>query len=399
MSAAVVIVGGSVAGVRTARALREQGFAGKIRIIEAEDELPYDKPPLSKLPVDAQVHVPLLTAEDADRLGIELLLGHAVTSVDTEASALTLDHGEVIGFDTLVIATGARARPSPWALEGVHVLRGLTDARDIRERLSSGGRLMVVGAGFIGAEIASLARNNGMEVTLVDAAEVPMARVVGPELGRRFINLHHECGVTTRFGVTVDSMDHDGTEIRAVLSDGSELVADTVVVGIGAELNTEWLRASGLATDLGVLCDEFGRVVGRADIWAVGDVSAWRRPGARSHDRIEHWTNGVEQAVCVARNIAHPAEQVPHDGLAYVWSDQYSWRIHLFGSRPEQVRPVIVEESEPFRLAATWLDESGEVTGGATINWPRESVRLRKALAARIASRADRADHHGEVPA
>lgn len=386
MSGGVIVVGGSVAGIRTARALREQGYAGPVRVVEAEDELPYDKPPLSKLPLGADAHVPLLTQSEAAELGIDLVLGLSVTALRPDTSEIVLDDGSVMEFDHLVVATGARARPAPWALEGVHVLRGLADARAIRDGLASSSSLLVIGAGFIGAEVAALARKHGIEVTIVDAAEVPMARVAGDELGQRLSDLHRINGVKTVFGVTVSGIDRDGSTLRAVLSDGSEVRADSIVVGIGAELNIEWLETSGLPLVDGVECDEHGRVRGFTKIYAVGDVARWRRPSMDVSARIEHWTNAVEQANCVAQNIVHPDELVSHDPVAYVWSDQYDWHIHLFGTRPSGVQPEIVEEAEPFRLAATWRDGDGVVLGGLTINWTRESVKLRKAIAARNAA-------------
>ncbi|MCR5978831.1 NAD(P)/FAD-dependent oxidoreductase [Gordonia jinghuaiqii] len=399
VSSGVVIVGGSVAGIRTARALRAQGYTGAVRVFEAEDEVPYDKPPLSKLPVGADPHVPLLTPAEAADLGIELNLGRAVTGVRPEDSSIELAGGDTVAYDHLVIATGAGARPSPWDIDGVLVLRGISDARALRDRLAASSDLLVVGAGFIGAEVASLARKSGIAVTIADTAPVPMARVVGDRLGRRLVDLHHANGVTTRFGVTVQTMERDGDVVRTVFSDGSETSSDTVLVGIGASLNIEWLRSGGLATPEGVLCDAHGRVVGRQNISAVGDVSAWFRPSTGSHSRIEHWTNGVEQANCVAARLAGDLAVAAHDPVAYVWSDQYDWRIHLFGTRPAHVEPEVVEEAEPFRLAATWRDDRGEVTGGFTVNWPRESVRLRKAIAVRHASRSALGDDAKVVPA
>ncbi len=387
MNTRVVVVGGSVSGIRTAKALRECGFTGTIRVIEAENELPYDKPPLSKLAVDTDPHVPLITRPEADELRIELDLGRAVTAVRPGDGEVDLDDGAIVGYDQLVIATGARARPSPWDVDGALVLRGIDDARSLRTRLTTSRRLLIIGAGFIGSEVAALARAGEIDVTIVDSAPIPMARVVGEELGKRFIDLHHTHGVTTKFGVSVEKMVRDGDIIRTRLSDGSEIRSDTVLVGIGASLNTDWLSSAGLADAEGVRCDEYGRVLGHPNISAVGDVSAWLRPGTGTHSRIEHWTNGIEQATSVAARLAGKDDVPPHDPVAYVWSDQYDWRIHLFGTRPAGIVPEVVEEAEPFRLVATWKDENGEVTGGVAVNWPRESVRLRKAIAARNASR------------
>ncbi|WP_227997023.1 NAD(P)/FAD-dependent oxidoreductase [Nocardia australiensis] len=380
MTAGVVIVGGSVAGVHTARALRERGYTGRVRVVEAETEAPYDKPPLSKAALDGDPRVPLLTDEAATALGIDLILGRRVTELSTATSTLVLDDGSEWTYEQLVIATGAAARPAPWSCPGVHVLRTLADARALRAGLSEARELLVVGAGFIGAELASLARGCGIAVTMVDEAELPMARVAGAVLGARFAGLHREHAVDTRFGVRVGTLEHDGERVRAELSDGSVVHADIVAVGIGAVPDIGWLASAGLPVRNGLECDEFGRVRGHDRIHAVGDVACWHQPRSGTAARIEHWTNAIEQAVCVAHNIVHPDEPVPHDPVAYVWSDQYDWKIQLIGARDLTRDPQIIEQPEPFRMAALWSDEHGIVTGGVTVNWPRASVRMRKAV-------------------
>ncbi|MDF1602144.1 FAD-dependent oxidoreductase [Nocardioides sp. YIM 152315] len=371
----VVIVGGSVAGIRTARALREQGYAGPVRVVEAEAEVPYDKPPLSKGSVDGDACVPLITLEEADDLGIELLLGCRVVSLDADRRRVTLDDGAVLPFAHLVIATGLTPRRAPYDVAGVHVLRSLADARAMRSAIAGAARLLVIGAGFIGAEVTALARAHGVDVTLVDPEPVPLGRAVGRDLGERLSDLHRRHGVETRFGTTVRSLEPAGEGFRATLDDGALVEADVVVVGIGSEVNVGWLAGSGLLVDDGVVCDEVGAAVGTVGIHAVGDVARW------AGVRVEHWTNAVEQAVCVARTIARPDDVATHAPVAYVWSDQYDWRIQLVGSRDVARVPDVVEEAEPFRLAATWRDADGRVTGGVTVNWPRESLRLRSALA------------------
>ncbi|MGO4204787.1 NAD(P)/FAD-dependent oxidoreductase [Rhodococcus sp. TAF43] len=382
MSGGVLIVGGSVGGIRTARALRNEGYVGKVTVVEAESHLPYDKPPLSKAPLDGDAHVPLLTAEEARELDIELVLGRAAVELRPQDRQVVLGDGVVLDYEELVIATGAAARPAPWSGPGVHVLRTIADARALRESLLGASHLLVVGAGFIGAEVASLARKQGIEVTIVDPAPTPMARVMGDELGQRFSQLHRTHGVDTRFGATVDTLEHVEGGIRAELSDGASVLVDAVVVGIGAVLNTRWLESSGLALEDGVECDEFGRVAGAEHIFAVGDIARWYQPRQEKAARVEHWTNAVEQANCVARNIFAPDAPVPHDPVAYVWSDQYDWKIQLFGTRDITGTPVVVEQAEPFRLAAIWQDADGRASGGLTVNWPKASVQLRRTIAA-----------------
>lgn len=371
----VVIVGGSVAGIRTARALREHGYAGPVRVVEAEAEIPYDKPPLSKGSVDLDACVPLITLEEADALDVDLLLRRRAVALDADRRRLSLDDGTVLTFDHLVIATGLTPRRTPYDVAGVHVLRTLADARALRAALARAQRVLVIGAGFIGAEVAAMARRHGVEVTLVDPAPVPMGRVVGADLGGRFADLHRRHGVDTRFGTTVRALDPAGAGYRAALSDGTVVEVDEVVVGIGSEVNVGWLAGSGLVVGNGVRCDDRGGAVGAPGIHAVGDAACW------AGVRVEHWTSAVEQAVCVARTIVDPGRPVAPAPVTYVWSDQYDWKIQLVGTRDVARDPVVVEEAEPFRLLATWHDDDGRVTGGVTVNWPRESVRLRTALA------------------
>lgn len=382
MSGGILIVGGSVGGVRTARALRSEGYAGPVTVVEAESHVPYDKPPLSKMPLDRDAHVPLLTTDEARDLDIELLLGTVAVELRARANELVLGDGAVLGYDELVIATGAAARPSPWTSPGVHVLRTLADARALRESLKGAARLLVVGAGFIGAEVASLSRKQGIDVTIVDPAPIPMARVVGAELGQRLSDLHRANGVATKFGTTVRTLDRVDGGLRATLSDGSEFTVDAVVVGIGAVVNLGWLESSGLTLDDGVVCDEYGRTPGFAHIHAVGDVAKWHQPRLGKSARVEHWTNAVEQANTVAHNIVHPEDVRAHDPVAYVWSDQYEWKIQLFGTRDTTADPLVVEQSDPQRVAAIWQDSDGLVSGGFTVNWPKASVLLRRTITA-----------------
>lgn len=382
MSGGVLVVGGSVGGIRTARALRNEGYAGAVTVVEAEPHLPYDKPPLSKVPLDGDAHVPLLTAAEARELDIELRLGAVAIEVRAQANQLALADGTVLDYDELVIATGAAARPSPWSGPGIHVLRTLADARALRESLHGANRLLVVGAGFIGAEIASLARKQGIDVTIVDPAPVPMARIVGTELGERLSDLHRVHGVEAKFGTTVSALDCVDDSLRATLSDGSEFPVDAVVVGIGAVLELGWLESSGLTLDDGVVCDEYGRTPDFANIHAVGDISKWYQPRLGTSARVEHWTNAVEQANTLAHNIVHSDDLLAHDPVAYVWSDQYDWKIQLFGTRDVAADPLVVEQSDPLRLAAIWQDSEGRASGGFTVNWPKASVQLRRTIAA-----------------
>lgn len=384
MTDGVVIVGGSVAGARTARSLRQFGYAGPIRVVEAQPHPPYDKPPLSKasLEVDTDPQVPLLTLTQAEELGVELMLGVAGAFLDPRARKLGLSDGTDLRYDHLVIATGAAARRSPWGVvPRLRHLRSLDDAVQLRDDLDRSDSVLVIGAGFIGSEFASVARRRGLRVTMVDPLSVPMARLVGPRLGERLANLHRDHDVDTRFGVGVVSVEAVDDGVRARLSDDTTVEAGFAVVGIGVELNVSWLAGSGLVLDDGVVADEFSRAVGHEDVYVAGDVARWfhRRHG-RLH-RVEHWTNAIEQADQIARNIAHPEDAKAFAPVEYVWSDQYDWKIQLAGLPDPDAEPTVIETTDPLRLAAFWSAPNGELTGVLTVNWAKASLTTRRALA------------------
>ncbi|GAB4079125.1 FAD-dependent oxidoreductase [Modestobacter muralis] len=384
MTGTVLVVGASIGGVRTAQALRSEGFDGRIVLVGAEPHAPYDKPPLSKQFLSGAWElekVLLLTAEQAAADGIELRLGSPATRLDVAGSRLLLADGEALDYDKLVVATGASARPSPWRPEsGVHVVRTLDDSRHLADALRQDGPVVVVGGGFIGAEVAATARGLGHDVTVVDPMPTPIGRVVGPEIGSIFAELHHRHDVATRFGLGVEGVEGVAGNLRVRLTDGSTLNAATVVVGIGAVPNDGWLADSGLAVENGVLCDEYSRAVDAPDVFAVGDVARWFHPGYREHVRVEHWTNAVEQAVIAAHNIAHPDDLRPHSPVEYVWSDQYDWKAQIVGRPVLGVRHEIIGtlEGERPRGAVLYQDDADRLCGAVTVNWPRALVQCRR---------------------
>lgn len=386
MTRTVVIVGSSIGGVRTAQALRSEGFGGRVVLVGEESQLPYDKPPLSKQFLAGEWDVDrvvLLTREAAERDGIELRLGVRADRLDVAARQVLLADGSSLDYDSAVIATGASARPSPWRPgSGVHVVRTLDDSRELHADLLRAGPVVVVGGGFIGAEAAGTARALGHEVTVVDPLPTPIGRVVGPEIGRYFTELHHRHGVATRFGVGVEAIEGVSGQLRIRLTDGSELAAATVIVGIGAVPNDGWLADSGLPLDNGVLCDEFSRALDAPDVFAVGDVARWFHPGHREYLRVEHWTNAVEQGVCAAHNIAHPDELRSYRPVEYVWSDQYDWKAQIVGRPMRGTRHEIVGElaGEKPRAAVLYTDDSGSLLGAVTVNWPKALVQCRRAV-------------------
>jgi len=386
MTGTAVVVGSSIGGVRTAQALRSEGFDGRVLLVGADPTHPYDKPPLSKQFLSGdwdEARVGLLDPEDADRLGIELRLGVAASRLDVAARQVILADGTALDYDSVVVATGASARPSPWLpRSGVHVIRTLEDSRRLRTALRSEGPVVVVGGGFIGAEVAGTARALGHQVTVVDPLPTPIGRVVGPEVGRYFTELHHRHEVHTRFGAGVEAIDGEAGNLQVRLTDGSVLDAATVVVGIGAVPNDGWLADSGVPIDNGVLCDQYSRAVDVPDVYAIGDVARWFHPGHREHMRVEHWTNAVEQAACAAHNIAHPEDLRPYRPVEYVWSDQYDWKVQIVGRPTLGTRVEIVGDlaGEKPRAAVLYTDETSQLRGAVTVNWPKALVTSRRAV-------------------
>jgi NADPH-dependent 2,4-dienoyl-CoA reductase/sulfur reductase-like enzyme len=377
----VVVVGASIAGVRTVEALRQQGFTGSLLLAGDEPELPYDRPPLSKQFLAGDWdgdRIRLLSAERAAELAVELRLGVAATGLAPEMRTLTLADGTTLRYRAAVLATGASARPSPWPdSRHVHTLRRLADSARLRDTLAPGARVVVIGAGYIGAEVAATARGRGCAVTVVDVVTNPYARTLGAELGQVLCAVHARHGVTARFGVGVAGIRDQPSCAVVELTDGTMLAADVVLVGIGAAPNTAWLAGSGLDVRDGVACDEFGRALRVADVYAAGDVARW---GAH---RQEHWTSAVEQARAVARNIVTPHDVVPSGSDGYVWSDQYDWKIQLAGTPGPDLACELVGSTDGDRpqVAALYRDAASRLVGTAAVNWPKAFLACRRAIA------------------
>jgi Uncharacterized NAD(FAD)-dependent dehydrogenases len=388
----VVIVGTSVAGVKTAEALRSGGFEEPVVLIGAEDDLPYDKPALSKqvlLGTSTEAQNLLLSQEAADAAGIELRLGNAAVRLEVHEHFVELKDGARVGYDSLVIATGVRARPSPWGQPpGVHLVRTIADVRGLRRDVRSGGRLVVVGGSFIGSEVAAAANAQGMTVTVVDPAPVPMGRVLGAEIGEILSQLHPAHGVETIFGMGVSDViidpsvrtaaGHSGLTVH--LDDGTLLPADAVVIGIGTIPNDEWLLGSGLVIDNGVVCDEFSRARGTTDVYAAGDVARWFHPRHQESVRVEHWTTAVEHAQNVAHNISHPDDLRPFSPVEYIWSDQYDWKIQMTGRTGAVDYRVLRDDGRQDRFAVLYSTDGVTFSGAMTANWPKLLLACRRAV-------------------
>jgi 3-phenylpropionate/trans-cinnamate dioxygenase ferredoxin reductase subunit len=383
----IVVVGASLAGTRAVQNLRAAGHTGPLTLIGAEAELPYDRPPLSKDLLtsdwsDATVEqYRLITEADLADLDLDLRLGSAAVSLDTTGKTIALADGSQVGYDTLIIATGAAARPSPWRpASGVVQLRTLADSRVMAERLALGEPVVVVGGGFIGTEIAAAAIGFGCPVTVVDPVPEPMTRLVGPEIATSLVDLHRANGAQTRFGVGVVDIRGEAGALTVVLDDGTELSASTAVVGIGTVPGTGWLEGSGLTLDNGVLTDPFLRAVGAADVYAIGDVARWPHPGRGAEIRAEHWTNASDQARFVAAAIMHGAS-ARYESSDYVWSDQYDWKVHSVGWRDPQGHSLTVGDlARDGRVAVIHADADGNACGAVTVNWVRALNQIRRSL-------------------
>ncbi len=325
----VLIVGASVAGLGVANELRRCGHPGRILLTDAQDHLPYDRPPLSKGFLHPEMPPSAFheAAHYADQR-IELHLGAGARSLDTAGRRVIFETGESLAADAVVIATGARARrlPASVAPSSVHVVRDHDDALRLREELRAGRSLVVIGGGFIGAEVASTAVKLGLRVTLVDALPLPLANVLGEGVAERIAALHAASGVQLRLGIPVRTISSEGGRHRVELGDGQALDA-----GLGSLPNVEWLAGSGVEVGDGVVCDARGRT-SLPGVFAAGDVAAWLDPATGLPERHEHWTAAREQGRIVAQAIAGAEEASWSDFLPYFWSDIHGRRIQLLGS-------------------------------------------------------------------
>ncbi|WP_328385188.1 NAD(P)/FAD-dependent oxidoreductase [Streptomyces sp. NBC_00400] len=381
----IVVVGASAAGLTTAEALRREGFAGTLTMVGEEPRVPYDRPPLSKQ-VLAGEREPETTVlrQDADlgRLKAELRLGCRAAGVDTTARTVTLADGDRLRYDGLVIATGLRPRELPFGhdLAGVHVLRTLDDALTLRAQLLGGPRVVVIGAGFLGSEIAATARGLGLDVTLVDIAPTPLAGQVGPWVGNLVAGLHRDHGVRLRMGRGVAALTGgNGRVTEVVLDDGARLPADVVVVAIGSVPATDWLAHSTIPLGDGVLCDSYCRAA--PGVYAAGDVANWPDPVTGDRVRLEQRTNATTQAIAVARNLlAEPEDAVPYAPVPFGWTDQYDAKIQFHGRCPADARVTCVEGDPQTGRFVALYQEGGRVVG--VLGW--NSARALHAYRGRI---------------
>ncbi|MGV9381267.1 NAD(P)/FAD-dependent oxidoreductase [Nonomuraea sp. NPDC003707] len=374
----ILVVGASAAGLAAAETLRREGFDGTLTLVGDEPEAPYDRPPLSKQILSGEWsagRLPLRPPADLDALGLDLRLGVAATGLDLAERTVRLADGAVVPYDGLVVATGVRPRRLPG--RGAHVLRTLDDALALRGRLGPGRRLAVVGAGFLGAEAAAVARGLGCEVTLLEPAPVPLAHALGEQVGRVLSRAHLEHGVNLRTGVTVTEVDEGGVR----LADGELVEADEVLVAIGSLPNTEWLAGSGLTVADGLVCD--AHCAAAPDVYAAGDVARWHNPLFGTSMRIEHRTNAAEQGMAAARNLLHPEARRPFAPVPYFWSDQYDMKIQAYGQLRGHDGVAVMEGDLDQRRFLAAYRTGDRLTGVLTVGMPPKAIRpWRQAIAA-----------------
>ncbi|MEW1845766.1 FAD-dependent oxidoreductase [Nonomuraea angiospora] len=380
----VLVVGASAAGLATVEALRRKGYEGRVTVLGAEPHLPYDRPPLSKQvlsgswePGRAQLRPPAaLSALDA-----EFLLGDPATGLDVSSRTVHTASGRALSADAVVVATGLRPRTLPGqdGMTGVHVLRTLDDALALRTDLLSCTRLVVVGDGVLGAEIAATACGMGVNVTLAGPQPAPLAVQLGQPAAGLLADLHTERGVELRLGAAVSGLTERNGHVTGVrLETGDVLPADVVVVAFGAAPATEWLAGSGLDLDNGLVCDSRCRAA--ECVYAVGDVARWHHETLGRSLRLENRTNATEQAIAVAGNIL--GDDRPYTPIPYFWTDQFDAKIHVHGMPSPDAEVSIAEGSVAERRFVAVYRHDGRVTGVLGWNMPKQARQHRQALAA-----------------
>lgn len=381
----IIIVGASLAGIAAAEALREFGYDGELLIVGAEAEHPYDRPPLSKEVLrgdkessDIALH-PRLFYDD---LGIDLRLGVRAEGVNFDTRHLSMGGGENIPFDGLIIATGAQPRQLPQAgeQEGIHYLRTRSDCLRLKAALSGCSKLAVIGAGFIGSEVASSAQKLGVDVTIIDKLEIPYAMTLGERVGRYCVELHRQHGAQVLTGRDLSGIEGSRAVSGVRLSDGAVVPADVVVVGIGVAPATAWLERSGLTLKDGIRCDACCWT-GIPGVFAAGDVASWDNPLFGRRMRVEHWSNAKEQGRLAARNVlVGDGVMTPYDPVPYFWSDQYNTRLQCSGYVPGSNECRIVHQDDTHgRLVAIYRRDE-RVVAVTALNSPLHLARYRNLI-------------------
>ncbi|MFE5879385.1 NAD(P)/FAD-dependent oxidoreductase [Rhodococcus sp. NPDC056506] len=369
-----VIVGGGLAGAKIAEALRERDFDGEITVLSEEDHLPYERPPLSKEFFAGKKTLPEFTVHDGEWFRdhrVDLRPGTTATAIDTAAHTVSFPDGSTISYDKLALATGSRSRrldiPGSDA-EGVHYVRTVDQAAALLRTLAADKKLVVIGAGWIGLEIAASARGFDVDVTVLEHAGLPLESTLGPEMGEVFAALHRQNGVDLRTSTDVSAISVDGERASGVtLSDGTVIPADAVLIAVGALPNTELASEAGIDVDNGVLVDA-GLQSSDADVVAVGDIAAAQHPILNARIRVEHWANALNQPETAADTmLGRPAEYVR---MPYFFTDQYDLGMEYVGHAPHgaYARVVTRGDVDKREFLAFWIDSANKVLAGMNVN-------------------------------
>jgi 3-phenylpropionate/trans-cinnamate dioxygenase ferredoxin reductase component len=374
----------SLAGLRAAETLRREGFDGRVVAIGAEAHLPYDRPPLSKelLRGEWEPEQIVLRKQGVDELDLEWRRGARAVRLDLALHEVELHDGARVGFDGLVIATGTEPRHLAHQpnLAGLLTLRTLDDALALRELLDARPKVVVIGAGFIGAEVAAACRARSLDVTVLEALPQPMVRGLGLELGAVLAAVHREHGVDLRTGVEVAAIEGEGSVRGVRLGDGSFIAADVVLVAVGVVPATSWLESSGLTIDNGVVCD--ATCSAAPDVVAAGDVARWPNELFDGQEmRVEHWTNATEQGVHAARRLL--GDTAPFAPVPFVWSDQYDRKIQVVGMISGDAELHIAHGTLDERQFVALFGVGGRLVGALGFNRPRFVMQYRRLIAER----------------
>jgi len=376
-----VVVGASLAGVRACETLRHEGFEGEIICIGDENHVPYDRPPLSKKFLSGEWdadRISLRRPEAIAELGVRWKRGTKAVQLNTDSRMISLENGDDVSYDGLIIATGGTVRrlPNQPDIAGVHVLRTLDQATALRDDLREGSNLVVIGAGFIGLEAAATAAQRGVNVTVLEGLDAPLVRALGPDMGSAVAAVHGRNGVVIRCSVKVALIVGEEKVTGVELSDGEVVPADAVLVGIGVSPSTDWLEGSGLTLSDGVVCDE-SLCAGPANVFAAGDVVRW--PNTLFTDieplmRVEHWTNAAEQGAMAARSLLAVSKgepTTPYAAVPFFWSDQFDARIQFLGrTTTDSHAEVVAGDVASGKFCAMYVTNN-RLTGVLGVSMPK----------------------------